>query len=163
MKKTLTGEKGFTLAEIIVVLGITAMIFGLTYSSTLKAQQSTSLEGAVLVLISDIKNQQVNAMTGFTLGGQVASEYGVHFEIDSYTLFKGSGYTLSEPTNLVVNLPTNISFSNTSLPNSTLLFSKGSGEVSGYLAGSDTITLISNLEKSKTLKINRLGVITSQY
>jgi len=162
MKQLIIGEKGFTFAEIIVVFGVVAMLFGLAYSSTMKAQQSTSLESAVLILVSDIKNQQTNTMMGFTLGGLSASEYGVHFELDSYTLFKGTTYNPSEQTNLVIDLPTNISFSNLTFPNSTILFSKGSGEVSNYVSGSDTITLLSNLSKSRTLRINKLGAIISQ-
>lgn len=152
-------QKGFTLAEIIVVGGIVAMIFGLTISSNLRAQQSTSLQSSSMLLVSDIKQQQINSMTGFTLGEDTTSTYGVYFEEDGYTLFKGTAYDPSDSKNFVVKLPENIKLSEIKFLNSTLLFSKGSGEVVYFSDGLNEISLM-GLNKTVTISINKLGVLT---
>lgn len=152
-------QKGFTLAEIIVVGGIVAMIFGLTISSNLRAQQSTSLQSSSMLLVSDIKQQQINSMTGFTLGEDTTSTYGVYFEEDGYTLFKGTAYDTSDSKNFVVKLPENIKLSEIKFLNSTLLFSKGSGEVVNFSDSLNEISLM-GLNKTVTISINKLGVLT---
>lgn len=163
MKKLIFGERGFTYAEVIVVMGIVAMLFGVVYTSTLKAQQSTSIESTVLALISDIKNQQTNAMNGYSIGASISSNYGVHFESDRYVLFKGDTYNANDSHNLVVKLPNNLTFTDINFPNSMLLFSKGSGEVSNFQLNQDTITLSPSLTISKTLRINKLGAVIAEY
>lgn len=160
MKKNFFSQKGATFVEIIVVFGVVAMIFGLTYTSTFKAQQGTTLQSFSTVLVSDIKNQQVNAMTGFTLGGSLGSSYGIYFEGDRYTLFKGDSFNPSDSSNFVVDLPENIQISEVKFPSSTLVFLKGSGEIAGYYPGSDTVSLKTALSTTKTFSVNKYGAVT---
>lgn len=153
-------QKGFTFAEIIIVFGLVAMIFGLTISSTFKAQQGTSLESFLSVLVSDIKIQQINSMTGFTLGEDSTSNYGIYFEEDRYTLFKGDSYNASDPDNFVVNLPKGVQISDVKFPNASLLLLIGSGEVSGFVQGSNSVSLKTTTNTTKTITVNKYGTVT---
>lgn len=159
MKRDGLTQKGFTFPEIIVVFGVVVMLFSLAVSGTLKAQQGTSLQSFLMVLVSDIKNQQVNAMTGFTLGGATSSNFGIYFDQDGYTLFKGDVYNASDPNNFVVKLPDNIAFFDVKFPNSTLLLLKGNGEVSGFVMGANSVSLKTTINTTKTITVNKLGTV----
>lgn len=160
MKKVFLFQNGFTFPEVVVVIGVISMIFGLAISGTLKSQQGTSLQSTVALLISDIKHQQVNSMTGFTLGGESASSYGVYFEGSRYTLFKGNVYDPNDIHNFAVMIPENIQIFDVSFPNSILVFMKGSGEVFGFTPGSNTVSLKTTLSTSKTVTVNKFGTVT---
>lgn len=151
-------QQGITLVELIVVMAIFTTLIGLTTINLLGAKQQASLSTSVDTLITDIKEQQVKAMVGDTEGRGNTDKYGIHFETNTYTLFHGT-YTPGDSSNSVISLGDSIQFSTVSFPSSQLIFSKGSGEVSG--SGSNTIVVqdISN-GSTKTITINRYGVVT---
>jgi len=146
-------KKGFTVIELIVTVGIITILSSLVTINLVTTQRHTSLAAAVLLLQSDLKQQQLKAMDGDT--GQLGSSpanYGLHFETDKYTLFR-QAFVSGAPANFVVKLDSNLHF--TTLGD--LTFSKGSGEI----IGPSTITLEDGYGNHRTLNINHLGVVTS--
>jgi hypothetical protein len=125
-----------------------------------RPQNQASLDSVVATLIADIKSQQTKAMAGDSVSVSSAQAHGIYVQSGSYTLFKGTSYSGSDSDNFVVTADTGISLSAT-LPSSQVVFTKGSGDITGYIAGQNTITVTSSgTSTSKTVTLNRYGVLT---
>ncbi len=148
--------------ELIIVLAIFSALFGITTINLLNTREKTSFTSSLTLLTSDIKQQQTKAMSLSVEGQAVTtSDYGVHFETTTYTLFRGSSYSAADTTNFVIKLADNVAFSAVTLPSRTVIFSRQSGEVSGFSAGQNTVTIKnSQNNQQKTIHINRYGLIT---
>ena len=155
-------NKGFTLIELLVVITINSILFAIIAFNLSGIQNSTSHNAGVNTIISDLKLQQIKAMTGATEGRSANDNYGIYFMTDRYILFHGSAYSAAEPTNFTIELPENIRVQSTAFHGNSVLFSKVSGEISGFTSGNNTIVIReTNLNSDKTITINRYGVITS--
>jgi prepilin-type N-terminal cleavage/methylation domain-containing protein len=153
-------QKGFTLIEMMLVLVIASMLFGVIAFNLFKAQDRSTVGTGVDTLVSDIQLQQSKAMLGATEGRASASDYGIYFEPDQYVMFHGSSYNPSESSNFEVDLPDNLEIESTTLPSNTLVFDSLSGEVANFSGSDKTITLkVSDSSDQKTITINRYGVI----
>jgi prepilin-type N-terminal cleavage/methylation domain-containing protein len=153
-------KKGFTIVELMVSIGILTILFAFTTINITRLPSSAAQSASYDRLISDIRSQQTKSMTGYdssvTPVGGVS--YGVHFETTSYTLFTGTNYSPSDSTNYVVELDPNVTISATDFPSSQIVFTPGSGDVFGYLSGSDSVSLSnSTTGEVKTLQINKYG------
>jgi prepilin-type N-terminal cleavage/methylation domain-containing protein len=149
-------SKGFSLIELMVVTGIFATLIGISTISLVGAQRKSYLNAAVNVFIADLKSQQLRAMVGEEDGSGAAADYGIHFETGSYTQFRGSYGT----TNFVSNLPGNTNVV-TAFPSSQIVFEKGSGEISGFINGTNTVTFQDpGSGDQKVVTINKYGVVT---
>ena len=146
-------QNGFTLIELIIAMGIFAIITGLVTINLLGAQHTASIDSTVTTLIADIKQQQIKAMAGDTEGRGATDQYGVHFDANKYVLFHGS-YNAMDNANFVVNLEGSLNFTGSG----DIIFLKGSGENSGLnaIVIKDSLT-----NRQKTININNYGVITS--
>lgn len=143
--------RGFTLVELLVSIGILVVIFGIVSINISPIPGNTLQSTNLDVLINEIRSQQTLAMTN-------NSAYGVHLENTSYTLFKGQNYVQGASGNFVVELDSRLTFTNITFPNSVISFLPGSGDVNGYVVGSDTFTLGSDItNKSSIVKINKYG------
>lgn len=153
---------GFTLIELLVVTSISAILFGLVTFNLVRLQNNTSQQSSLDTLISDLKSQQIKAMNGITEGRSTNDNYGIYFLADRYVLFHGTSYSSTDSTNFEVALPAGIEIQSTTLPNNTVIFTKLSGEVMGFISGNNTINVReTNINKQSTISINRYGVITS--
>lgn len=154
-------KKGFTLIELLIVLGIIGVMFTYASINLFSAQTETYLDSNLTSLLSDIKRQQLKSMLGETFGGASTYNFGIYFETNRYTLFQGTVFSPSDPSNYSVDLEDTVQFSSINVPSSQLVFTKGGGEVVNYSAGSDTIT-IQDIRTStqKTITVNQYGVIT---
>lgn len=153
-------KKGFTLVELMVVMGMIAVLISYSVVNLTTIQHTTYLAATVDTFISDLKQQQLKAMVGDTEGRGVNDYYGISFGTNDYALFHGSSYSASS-SNPVIPLTSGMQFSSVTFPQSRIVFDKGSGEVIGFTVGSNTITLRNTLtNETKTITINRYGVIT---
>ena len=144
--------KGFTIIELLVVIGVFAILATLSTLSLTQAQHSSSINSTVNVLISDLKRQQDKAMIGDTEGRGTHSNYGIHFDSTDYVLFHDI-YNATDPNNFLVNLGVTLNIST----GNDVIFAKGSGE-----STATTITLSDTVShQQKTLTINQYGVITA--
>lgn len=161
MKRFIYSEKGFTLLELIFVLGITLIIFGFITINMVNFQQKTSINTTIDTMISEIKNQQTKAMTGTGSNGS-GNSYGIYYQSDRYVLFTGSSYSSTNSSNFTVMLDPNISFTNTTFPSDSIVFLHRSGELDGFINGNNTIKLKENQGlNEKTITLNKYGVIVS--
>ena len=138
--KSNTGIAGFTVVELIVVMFIVLTLFGLTWINFTPLPSRTSSQASASVVLADIKSQQTQAMSG-----EQESDYGVRFESTNYILL---------PDNFSVSLEdVNLAFTDVTLPDSTITFTKRSGETT---PGSFSIT--NNLTgEVKTFRLNKYG------
>ena len=150
---------GFTFVELMVTIGIFALLASFITVNLIRTQQRPNLDATITSLVSDLKEQQIKSMGGDSEGQAVAQTYGVYFASGSYTLFRGSTFQPSDQSNFTVN-PDSVQFS-TSLPSSQLVFSRRSGEVTGFVNGSNTITIKNTVTNDqKIITIHRYGAIT---
>lgn len=159
---TKTKQKGFTLIELVIIMGILLLLFGFVMVNLLQEENIVSVNASVDILISDISSQQTKAMAGKSDGVSSGNGYGIYFESDRYTLFKGNTFSATDSANFTVILEENIVFSNVAFPNDIVVFSALSGEVNGFSDGNNTIT-IANVQgqEIKTITLNRYGVVKS--
>jgi len=156
-------SKGFSLIEFIVTMIIVASLLGLVVINLFNARQRATVNTSITQLISDIKNQQIQAMVGDTEGRGTNSTYGVHFDTSTspqqYILYHGT-YNPSDATNLTVKLDDTVVFSSITFPSSEINFSPVSGDISGFVSGQNTITVQETASGStKTITINKYGVV----
>lgn len=128
-------QKGLTLIELMVAIGILLILFALTTINLTRLPSTTSQSSGFDLLISDLRGQQTKAMSGYQNDdtATTGSPYGIHFEGASYTLFKGSSYSASDPDNFVIELDPGLSFTTSTFPADSagfyVVFLAGSGDV----------------------------------
>ncbi len=153
-------NRGFTLVETIMVMGIMATFLGIVTVGVLGFQRRASLSEVTNILVSDLQAQQVKAMTGASVSGSVPTGYGIYFEPNRYVLFSGSSYSPSDPANASVSLASPVSISSVGFGGNTVVFLRRSGEILGFVAGADDITIATDNGETKTIRLNRYGVVT---
>lgn len=149
-----TIQRGFTLVELMVSIGILLILFALTTINITRLPSSTAQSSSYDRLVSDLRSQQTKAMVGSS------TSYGVHFETTSYTIFTGLNYSPGDSSNFVVSLDPNLTFASITFPASQVVFLPGSGDVSGLTGGSTYSVSISNSstgDPPKVIKINKYG------
>lgn len=157
-----TKQKGFTFIELIIVMGIILLLFGFVMVNLLQEQHVVSVNSSVDILMSDISSQQTKAMLGKSDGATSGNSYGIYFESDRYTLFKGNSFSATDPANFIVMLDENTVFNSVTFPNNIVVFSALSGEVTGFIDGNNTISIINTQgTETKTITINRYGAVKS--
>jgi prepilin-type N-terminal cleavage/methylation domain-containing protein len=155
-------QKGFTLPELLITMGIIAILFGFVSINLIRLQRYSSLTTTVDTLVSDLNSQQNKAMTLDTEGRGTNDDYGIYFETSRYTLFHGSVYPPLDASNFIINLDPSLTFSSITFPSSSVIFSKGSGET-GLVNGSNTTTLTDSTNgEQKIINVNKYGSITIQ-
>jgi len=117
---------GLTLIELLIVMGVFAIIFSFATINLLKPQRKASIDAAASTLVSDIKEQQAKAMASDSEGSSNLQDHGVYFENNRYTLFQGSSYQAANPLNFTVDFSPNTIILN-NLPLSQIVFSKNNG------------------------------------
>ncbi len=153
-------QSGYTLIELLLVMGIFTAFFIITSMNLLSVRSKTSLGTSVDVLLADLRSQQAKAMSGASANGTSNVNYGIHFLNNSYVLFK-STYSVSDPLNYVVSLD-NLKI-DTTFFSSEIVFNKGSGEVANFDSSANTIrfSTLGGIVDQKIIIINRLGIVTS--
>ena len=140
---------GFTIPELIIVMSVFLLLTGLITSNLVNLQRRTSLSTVITTLISDLKQQQIRAMSG-----DGPSAYGVYLEPNRYTLFTGSIYSAGATDNFSINMDGGVTLS----PTTQIVFAQRSGETS-----TTTITVTNtNSNQTKTITINQYGAALVQ-
>ena len=160
--KIKNSQGGFTITELMVVIGIITTLLGLTAINLLGSRNKASLASTIDPLVADIKQHQIKAMVGDTEGQATAYSFGVRFETTRYILFRGTTYSSTDSANFTVDLDNSVNFENITFSTAQIVFAQGSGEINGFTSGSNTVK-VRNIRSNdqKTITINRYGVITS--
>jgi prepilin-type N-terminal cleavage/methylation domain-containing protein len=154
-------NSGLTLIELLLVIGILAVLFSIGFVGLTNIKVITGNNSANVVLISDLKTQQIKAMTGDTEGRGVPDNYGVKILSDRYVLFHGLSYNASDPSNFTVPVGNEYVLS-TTFPNNMVIFASESGQLVGFVSNQNTISITSSPSgQIKTLQFNEYGTITN--
>ena len=153
-------KKGFTLIETIIVIGILSVLIVLVAPSLLNLRSNTSINTTLDTVVTDLKSQQIKAMSGDTEGRGIPDNYSIYIQPSSYILFHGINYSQSDTSNISIPIETQYQLS-TTFPSNKITFASGSGEIVGFLNGQNTIT-IREVGKSnqKVIILNKYGTIT---
>lgn len=157
----MTRQHGYTFPEIIVVVGILAVLFAIGSVGLLRVERRPQLTTTANKLIADIKQQQLKAMVGEVDSTGSRSPYGIFFTLTSYVLFRGTSYNPGDTANAPVDVNSTLTLT-TTLPANALVFAKGSGEVVGASVGQDMVTITqTDNGDSVAVRINALGTVVS--
>ncbi len=161
MQSKLRMNTGFTLVELLVVMGLVAILGGLSFINLIRPQTSAALSGTVQGMMADLRSQQLKAMAGDSMSATIAQPYGIYVENNRYTLFKGATYSAGDTDNFVVPAESGVTFS-TTFPSAQVIFAKGTGEVTSYNGSANTITITNTRSnESKIITLNALGAVSS--
>jgi type II secretory pathway pseudopilin PulG len=130
---------GFTLVELLIVMGITSALLLLVTVNLIRPQTTASLSTTATALVADIKAQQAAAVSGDAGTGSAPVAHGLYLQATQYTLFKGAAYSAADADNYVVQ-PSSVTLS-TTFPSGQIVFAERSGEILGWSATTSTITL----------------------
>ncbi len=140
--------RGFTLIEMLIVLAILFLLFGVIGSIASNTYPKHSLRAQTDVVVQTLREAQA-----LTLARKQDSTWGVHLTSNNVTLFAGTSYaTRNTLYDQVHSIPSGISMSGlTDVVFDALL---------GTTSQTGTITLISDAtSESNTITINANGVI----
>lgn len=145
-------KKGFVLIELLVVVFILIILAGLVVANFRFFQKKTNLEEATLQVVSVLRLAQNKAIAseGETL-------YGMHLESDSYTLFSGSAYQPSNPSNQQYLLTNGLEIFDISLNGGgqDIVFNRLDGRTSQF--GQFGVRLTSDISQAKTIYVESSG------
>ena len=151
-------KQGFTLIELLVTVGLFAFLAALSGFILINAQATPRFETSRDQLIATIRQAQTLAMGGDKADQETAQNFGIHFESDSYTLFKGSTYSASDDYNLTTQL-SGVTLSTIDVPSGNIVFEKISGEVLNWDEDNSSVTLTDDEGNSVRLTVNKMGVV----
>jgi prepilin-type N-terminal cleavage/methylation domain-containing protein len=144
-------KKGFTITELVIVMGLLTILFSLGSVTLLNSYRKPVQQSITNILTSDLRAQETKAMTD-------DAYYGIYFGTSSYTLFKGASYNEASASNFIVNLDEGYQFTTVTFPGSQIVFSPISGEVANWVAGTDTLSIKDSSNSIVgSLKINKYG------
>lgn len=150
---------GLTYIELLVVLGLFALISVLSFSSYARWQQEVTLVNSTDELKSAISLAQAKAIAAAD-----NKNWGVHLEIDRYIIFSGSFYDDANPDNKIKNLRgVQIVSPDTALADGAggyaadLVFSKYTGQTVNI--GQITVVANTDNSKNKVITIQNNGQI----
>jgi prepilin-type N-terminal cleavage/methylation domain-containing protein len=150
-------NRGITIIETLIVIAIIGIISSIVFVNLSDFRNEQSLKNTTIDVVS-----LLNKARQKTLSSVNSTNYSVHFEMGSATLFTGATYNSLDPTNEViyfnssVNIPVqgglNIGGGN------DVTFERLTGDTIG---GTIIIRLVSDETQQKTITINKTGVISS--
>jgi prepilin-type N-terminal cleavage/methylation domain-containing protein len=146
-------SKGYTLIEILVVLTVIGIIFGIGYAAYRDFSRRQALAGAAKMVEGDIRSAQQNALSGQKPISGCTSLNGVSFDITSATTYSinyvcGGGVLVKNS----VTLPTNITIAVSPLSGDPILF-KVLGDGTNIPNGGNVIITITQAGTNKTSTI----------
>ncbi len=151
-------DQGFTAIEILIVISILIILLAITIGSYLFFERRSELDDATHRILEIIRSAQNK-----TLASKDDTQYGVYFQNDRITIFKGDSYSATSTDNEIFTLPDRLEIYDTSLRGggNELVFEKLSGRTEQY--GSTTIRMIDQPSQATTIFIASSGQLnTSQ-
>jgi prepilin-type N-terminal cleavage/methylation domain-containing protein len=149
-------KKGFSLIEIIIVIAILGIVSTIIVSSFAAINRTQGLEKDTELVVEQLRQARSQ-----TLSSQNATTYGVHFASTTVTVFAGSSYNPSDPTNEEFVLKNTSLVLNVSLTGggTDIIFKRLTGET----ASNGTIVVSSTVaSRSKTITVYKTGLIEYQ-
>lgn len=151
-------NKGFTLMEVLIVIGVIALLGAIIFPSLSRFRNEQSLQNTSVNIVNYLNLARSNSLS--SLDG---INYGIHFDSDDMVYFVGDTYDGNALTNQIIPFSTGVILDMTNGLNlnngsSNVIFPRLRGEVSGY--GTITIELSSDPSNKKSIKVDKLGSIS---
>lgn len=141
-------------------MGVIGLLFGVSSLVLTGLIPKASVRAQAEVLVSQLRQQQLKAMSGATEGLDESGSYGVYFGDNYYTLFHGSAYDPDSSRNYTVTLDDPAQLS-TTFTDRQVVFASGSGEVAEYTADRNNCTIFrTDTINALSLDLNQYGVVT---
>lgn len=149
-----TTKYGFSLVEIMLVVGIMAVIATIIIFSFSALNKNYNLEGAAQNGATMFKDAR-----GRTLSAQNNSQYGIHIASSSLTLFPGSIFVSGNSSNETLIFSQSVAVGTTTLSGVgfDIIFSRLKGTPSQF--GTTSVYLVNNPSKYKNIIIRESGLI----
>ena len=167
--RNMNGSRGFSIIELVLVIALLSIILAITTVTLFRPVAKANLDTVSTDIFSILREAQNKAINTDTSGDVQSNDYGIHFETNSYTLFKGTAYNAGDSSNFKVDTTSNIVLSPTlpcpSPPGdcNNIVFQRVSGEVLAYDDVNNTVCVSETSTNKQTLLIiNFLGVVTEQ-
>ena len=144
-------KKGFTLIEVLVVIGILGMILAFGFVTSLGSFKRNTFQTEQSILVSVLEKAR-----SYSLNNMFESPHGVCYIDPNYVIFKGAVCILSSTNELVLanaNIASSSDFSTSLSPAAPIIFSQLTGNTS-----STTIYMTDGI-KSAYININNEGTI----
>jgi prepilin-type N-terminal cleavage/methylation domain-containing protein len=136
--------KGFTLIELVMVLGIMAILMGMSGPFYSRFLVQNSVDNTSVQLAEELRKAQI-----YSMSGKQGTDWGVRYGSGVITLYAGGNTGFDERINV------NPSINVTGL--SDVHFNRVTGTPSAVLS-----VVISGNNTSRTISVNSLGVISKQ-
>jgi prepilin-type N-terminal cleavage/methylation domain-containing protein len=149
MNNKLYCRPGFTLIEVLLVIGLIGFLVALAIPFYQGFQVSSELDNTVHGLVQTLRFAQAEAMAskGF-------QPWGVHIEEKRFVLFQGSEYRSNDPFSEETAMPGVLSLQS---EYKDVVFDR----VTGTTAMAGKIVISSNTNESHVIIINNLGVVNA--
>lgn len=145
--------KGFTLTELLIVIGITLMLAVAAAPIYSGLQVSAQLNENTSQMIQALRTARVESVAGVN-----NSRHGVKFDSNTYTLYQGNSYATRDANyDRVHTLDEVLSITHT-ITDGDVNFTKNKGKVEN----TGTITLTHDVAGSKTIIVNSMGVVEEE-
>lgn len=155
-KNSCSSHAGFTLIEIVLLMGIMVVILGIVFSSFASFRRTSLLNSGTEIAVSALYRARSE-----TISSRGASSYGVHFAGDRVVLFKGTTYSAGGAGNSEIIFSQGVEISSIVLNGggSDLVFDRITGATSQY--GSVTVRSPWDLH-TRVISILKTGIVSVQ-
>ena len=143
-------DKGFSVVEILLVVGLIALLVSLSFLGYRSFEKSLTLSTTANEIITAL-----HLAADQTISSKGDMVYGVHFESDAYAIFSGLVYNASSTGNEVFAMPAAIEISDIALTGggSEVIYNR----LTGQTDTPGTVSLRVKLEPTKTRIVNVLS------
>lgn len=141
----MVSPRGVSLVEVLIVIGILAIIAALTFETYISVNANKALDFDAQRIIAELSQAR-----SLTLGSKNGTEWGIHVASTSVTLFEGDAYIEGASGNMVSSLNPVVRISNISL------YGGGADIVFKRLTGNTNVTgtiLLSNVASSSVSRV----------
>jgi len=153
-RRSIKQKNGFVLIELLVVIGIMGLMMALLYVNLGFFQKGKTVDEAANEIVRTLRLAQSK-----TLSSEGDSSFGVYFETDRFTLFKGAVFNPGAPDNEVHQLNSALKISEINLggPSATV-FERLTGALP--TSGSVKLELVNASSTNKTIFVDASGAIS---
>lgn len=152
-QKSKKSSSGFTLIEILIAVAILALAVSLVLPNFNFFQRQSSLDMTAQEIIGALRLAQNK-----TLASEGADSFGLYFETDKFTLFKGLTFYPTSPENDTHKLPPALRLSEVNLSGGgVIVFDRLTGATAN--SGSLKISLVDDSSKNKIIFIDSSGTV----